>query len=451
MTIGYSPESVVGDVRMRQLLPIILNNKAYVSITFLVVQQLLVAATVYMSVRISVGLSIGDLDKNELYLLVVLSLSAFFPGLASSYFYRRWAIESASQYWLKRHDHLLSTSDNHVHAVYLVQARDAIMELASFCHRAASVLLNSLVSAAIIGVFLSASLFSAYLVGVTMAAILMYVARSRLKKRASNESEMASNLTAVLRETKANLTFGAAVNRRSWRDELGVRLQDLRDCINQNAWLQMVINGSAALLIAAPILVVIFTIDEKVLLIAVAVNLPRLFQIINSSLELFGIASNYFAVSGYIQVVIDAENTYHEQLEDRIHLADLSIGGRNFSSVKSVIDYLKDMPTGIIYVKGRNGAGKSTLLRRISSDLDADYFNPKLRPIWPHIAPHGLSDGEYTGYAIHQLIENSQGPIFLDEWNGFLDPSAEKKLGKSLESASEQRLVVLVEQKGTKS
>lgn len=86
-------------VNLIRLLKIIATLDGYVSLAFLAVQQAVVAGVVYLSVVIAEDLSAGTLNPNDLYLLVILNLCAFFPGLISGFFFRRWTVGAASRFW----------------------------------------------------------------------------------------------------------------------------------------------------------------------------------------------------------------------------------------------------------------------------------------------------------------------------------------------------------------
>ena len=430
---------------LKKYAQIIATIDGFLCLGFLTGQQIVVGVVVYLSVVLADGLSAGTFDPILLYALVLFHLIAFFPGLISDLFFCRWEVAAISKYWQQNNNHLVHTTKESVHSIYLTQARDALSELISFTRETLSVLLNSVFSAALIGYFLSPRLFLGYFIGVVLAGILLFLLRKKLKNRAADESTAAADAITILTATKSNLSLGAKINKLSWRRTLKGKISELRMAVTKNATLRTSMSAATTIVIALPIIAAIFSIEDQAVLIAVAINIPRLFQIINSSLALFELAGDYFSLTGYLKVVFSAENSPADTLDAHIDINNICIDNKNYQTLEAAVTAISRKESGLIIVSGKNGSGKTSFLREVSTRLGASYFNPKLRPIWPTKTPNGLSDGEYTCFAIHQLIKNSKEPLLLDEWNAFLDKTAEIALRQKIISESAKRRIVLVE------
>ena len=308
-----------------------------------------------------------------------------------------------------------------------------------------SVLLNSGFSAALIGFFLSPRLFQGYFIGVILAGILLFLFRKKLKNRAADESTAAADAITILTATKSNLSLGAKINKLSWKRALKGKISKLRMAVSKNATLRTSMRAATIIIIALPIIAAIFSIEDQAVLIAVAINIPRLFQIINSSLALFELVGDYFSLTGYLKVVFSAENSPADAFDAHIDINNICIDNKNYKTLEAAVTAITRKESGLIIVSGKNGAGKTSFLRKVSTQVGASYFNPKFRPIWPTETPNGLSDGEYTCFAINQLIKNSTELLLLDEWNAFLDQTAEITLRQKITSESDKRRIVLVE------
>ena len=141
-----------------------------------------------------------------------------------------------------------------------------------------------------------------------MASVVVFVSRKTLTGRAAQMSQASAHATSVLRETHTNLTAAPRVNHLSWQKALTRRLAGLVNAVNRNARFQTAVNSLTVIVITAPIMIMIFMMKEDVLLIAVAVNAGRLFQIVNSTLELFGLVGRFFCNRGLCQNCLGGGN-----------------------------------------------------------------------------------------------------------------------------------------------
>ena len=398
--------------------------EAQLSLGLLVVQQTFVGFSIYLSVEVSRKIAEHHADPSDLFLLVGASIAPFFPGIASNYMSRLWFLWVISTFWSEEDHHVGQSRTDAAASVYISQGKDVYGQIVNFFHSALSVALNFAVGVIMVGLVLDSYVTAGFVVGFLLVLGLYIVGRSRIVSRADNHSHASAAMVTVLGKALTNLTCGNAYNVLSWkqaRDQDLISYQKYRAYEGTRTFLVLATTCASFGPVAAVLIWTAATATDIAHLIALTINLPRIFQIVNASTDLVQIILELFSVIGAARIF----RTLHERAstnpEQYIHTNDMTINGKNVTSLDAVFQILEHHSSGFFDIRGPNGSGKTSLLKALQKQYpSALYFSPRYRLLWPIEVEDTLSDGEYSVLALNWLLDHAEGPILLDEWDAFL-------------------------------
>lgn len=426
-----------------------LHWEAHVSLGLLAVQQVLVGLSIYLSIDVSRKIAEQQAGPSDLFLLVGIYIAPFFPGILSNYMCRLWFLRVISTFWTQEDNRIGQAQTDAAASVYISQGKDVYGQIVGFFHSALSTALNFGVGVVMVGLVLDAHVTGGFVVGFLLVLGLYTAGRSRIISRANDHSSASASMVTILGKALSNLTCGNTYNAISWKNarDKDLRLYEEKYCAYEGTRTLLILATTCASFgpVAAVLLWTASTTTDTAHLIALTINLPRIFQIVNASTDLVQIILELFSIIGSARVFCALYQHTTDDPNQYIKTKEITINEKDAGSLISALQLFEQSPYGFFEIRGPNGSGKTSLLKALQKKCTtALYFSPRHRLLWPIETAASLSDGEYSRLTLNWLLDNADGPLLLDEWDAFLSNDARVSLRHKILETSKRLPVIAV-------
>ncbi|CAM3993864.1 hypothetical protein VA7868_03402 [Vibrio aerogenes CECT 7868] len=410
--------------------------------------QSFIGLSVYISVRLSSAViehGLGSQDVSFLvFIYIMLMVLPYLPGYFSGYCKTRWESFVLATFWADKAEIYQRSPSEHKLGFYTAQVRDVYGRFTQFAYYGLSSLLNFSLSLAMIGVFIDGRFLLAILMTLLLVFVVSRLTSGRMQTLSETESRETSSLTHHLKEIHPNAISGNVLNRRCWQNRALDQIFRFCSARNAHAGFQSCVFLLSSLFSLLPtsglIVYLMLSADtSEAALLAVVINLTRIFHLIGSINDVIEIFLSLPSVRGLLNTL--QEFGQADEPSPPVRLVQIEVNHQPAEAFD-----LSMLFQGRYRIRGKNGSGKTTFLRRLEKEQDILYFNPARRVDWPWQVDPGLSDGQYSRQCLDWLLTETDQPLALDEWDAFLDASNRNQVNQLIESQARQRVILEVRQ-----
>ena len=194
------------------------------------------------------------------------------------------------------------------------------------------------------------------MVGFLLVLGLYVIGRTRIVSRANDHSHASAAMVTVLGKALTNLTCGNTYNVLSWkqaRDQDLTSYQKYRAYEGTRTFLVLATTCASFGPVAAVLIWTAATATDIAHLIALTINLPRIFQIVNASTDLVQIILELFSIIGAARIFRTLHERTSTHSEQHIHTSDMTINGTNATSLGAVSQILSFIPLDFLISGGQ--------------------------------------------------------------------------------------------------
>jgi ABC-type bacteriocin/lantibiotic exporter with double-glycine peptidase domain len=449
-----------------QFLRFLLCGPLYVTLTLLVCEALLSAATTWLVIKAGRDVANGDFLVVDLLWIFVVQCTSYAVGAVSWIFAERAGMRAFGLYMARfardnRHYPTL-LADRHareqVEPFLTGETFHTIYRLMYEVESQLKLFLALVFNALVLGAEIDGSLPIAYAVVFTILMLLQYAVRRRVTEIYLDNQRWTNRVTAHGYTAWDNVFSGNRYNLRLWFAGFKMRA---RECLR--AQIKVIIAREGLSATGAIIgLTIIFTTmayvairdaGDMAVLIGLAATLPRQIEMTNDVHQLAtdwnDVLASWTRVGGIAaNMHPNPDPHFNERIKfDRLVLREGS-EVRAVSTVNDAMQLVLSERNGRVNVRGGNGSGKSTLLAALKAEIKnrAYYWptsdrlafqftnkhpddedesageEPKTEAKPHHHRRKGFSSGERQLRSLQEIVAFTDAPIYLlDEWDANLD------------------------------
>ena len=189
------------------------------------------------------------------------------------------------------------------------------------------------------------------------------------------------------------------------------------------------------------ILYLFLSTDDKAIMIALAITLPRQIQIIQSiqtTVDVLFQLKSYRIKLSEMMATLTPSNLHNQYLNHLIQWKKITMDGQPIYSINTILQLIKQNKIRRSTLRGGNGTGKSLILKQIKQIFPNAYYMPSDPSglLFDYTSPE-LSTGQFVISAIEEVIAMNNKPelLLLDEWDANLDDKNRARIDKLLGTA----------------
>ncbi|WII95640.1 ABC transporter ATP-binding protein [Moraxella haemolytica] len=433
----------------------IITPSLYISLAFLVVQQVIVGLSTYFIAKLAIDIAQHQDFLINLIGFVVSLIVVYVPAYLASVYLEKSKFELLDDYVQRfvkifcGKTFLLSDKQLKAQSTVFVsqEGKSVIDDTLDFVFDGVALILNLSINVLILGFFLDRYLLMAYVCGFLLVEMFIFYHQKNIS-RLSTMSQ------------KSRISFIATLNR-IWdhvvifnRYNMGIFTKIYRHHFERSKKLQVanqsfnhLISSLGMILFMLPVLGFISYLfiqnhEDYVFLALLVATLPRQIQLLQMGQALVFHQTNFSSIKAKLTGLKHSLNAPDVDVLSRIDFQRMVINDIPLSEFD-----LSDLPTtGRMTIRGCNGAGKSSLLLHLKTRLSGRAF---YLPV-SHDLFFRQNDQKSTGQKLFsQLIEienhkNDVGVIILDEWDANLDKENKATLDELIDEIATSTLVVEV-------
>lgn len=426
------------------------DRNSRLAIAFYLVQQTFVALSIFLTIRFATKISDGAFAERDFVALFAAMAAPFAFGLAANYYVSLWHYTAVRCLWARYNEIFDRTKTESRSQLYVVQMRQIASRAVDFTYSVLAVSVNFIVAAVSVAVFLDLWLGAAIALGLGISLAVVHFSGPRTSELADQEITAFNQLTAVLFRAYPNLAFGSSRNRAAFERRLFDDLNTTEAGVHALNRRLLAVNAISAITgflpVSAYVAFVVATEAEPALLIALAINLPRIYQMLTSSLEISHLITEYSTASGYARLLARGGDVLEDEESQRWRADEITVNGDPLGDIDRFEGKLR-AGRGLFVVGGRNGAGKSSLLRALCSRIGGVYFNPRHRLDWSAEISMNVSDGEYALLVMEEL-SSAKEVLLLDEFDANMDADRRTEWWTWIQERAIHQTIVVVSHSG---
>ncbi len=468
-----------------QFLRFLLCGPLYVTLTLLVCEALLSAATTWLVIQAGRAVANGEFLVFDLLWIFAVQCASYAVGAISWIFAERAGMRAFGLYMARfardnRHYPTL-LSDRHareqVEPFLTGETFHTIYRLMYEVESQLKLLLALVFNALVLGAEIDTSLPIAYAVVFTILMTMQYVVRKRVTAIYLDNQRWTNRVTAHGYTAWDNVFSGNRYNLRLWFAGFKMRA---RECLK--AQIRVIVAREGLSATGAIIgLTIIFTTmayvavrdaGDMAVLIALAATLPRQIEMTNDvhqlAIDWNDVLASWTRVGGIADNMHpDPDPHFNNRIKfDRLVLRE---GGdvRAVSTVDDAMRLVLAEQSGRVNVRGGNGSGKSTLLAALKAQIkNRAYYWPtsdRLAFQFTNKQPDaeddedleetetqprrhkrkGFSSGERQLRSLQEIVAHTDAPIYLlDEWDANLDATNRAAANALVEQLAQRARVI---------
>jgi hypothetical protein len=441
---------------------VLLNFPAALTIALIVVHQSIIASSVYFLSELIERFQSGGEYAGYLLLYISSMIIPFVPGCLSFV---------AMQHWVNRvhrrvTDLLTAGALGKVELYRSASQRETFESAISrnafgvvggyiaLSHDFMSLLLNSVLSMAVIGFLLPAALLWGYVASFALSLVVIRLLVRPVQRRSEQLEALHAQYGTCLSRAWDNAVVGNRYNFDNW---CKVREESGRNYYNNALRLTSIKQGGNLLIALVSLIPTAWLLygfategtASAAVLAVVIVNLTRIFHILNSMSALIYQMlewSSFNARLSYLLRVRDFDP--HATELPTVPAAAITIGQAPVRDFDSAVREIARHDRGRFTVRGPNGAGKSTLLLAMKKAYsEAAFLLPTTGAFLCWSGDYRQhSTGQRMRLVLDEIYASAKGLryLLLDEWDANLDVEHRQRLDKMLTELSRRFVVVEV-------
>jgi ABC-type multidrug transport system fused ATPase/permease subunit len=453
-----SDESVPRKVRAL----VFLDRYAVATIVLIAMHQSLIASSVYFLSGVIQAFEQGlDFATDLLFYLMAMT-APFIPGCLSFVTMQQWENRAHGRVAQALIDSVrgrvgMYRSAERREAFESAVSRNAIGAVSGYIalfHDFLSLLLNSVLSIAVVGLLLPSHLLLGYGLSVMLALAIIVAMSAPIRKQSEEVEGLYARYGNCLATAWDNTTLGNAYNADLWdcaREKAGQAYYTAATALAGNKQFGNLLIAWASLIPTAYLIYDIATTSHAsaAVLAVIIVNLTRIFHILNSLGTLIFQMLEWASAKTRLRFLFAmcAAPGADDELPSG-PIGNVWINDVKVDRFETVVRQLRDQKAGRYTVRGANGAGKSTMLLALKKAFPADaYLLPIANADLSWIGDYrNFSTGQRMRRILAEVCSCTQGVryLLLDEWDANLDAQSRLELDQLLTNLSSRFVVVEV-------
>jgi hypothetical protein len=443
----------------------LLNGESFKCLLAILLQQLTVASSTIFIVNLVQSVESSSGFSYKYFILFLLSLIlVYVPNCFAEYYKcsaRVRAIKNYIELFISRNFARTSVGNRQVRRRYEPWLTSECLvvyeETVEVLFHALQMLGNVVLSVITLGMVLSSSLLYGYLGASVVILIASRSSNGLLQNSSRQVQEARKQLAADLLLIWENVFVGNRYNLDKWRSGFAASLTAVRKALARYSLSRALIASGTTILA----LLCIFSalagyiyqnIDNRLILTAVIVTLPRQVQIFQSILGFFDYLLQWKGISARLAGLSQPLAIPEFSSMEHIRWDEISIIRNdtplNYGLVKEFVNSLENAHCGRYTLRGKNGSGKSTLLAHLAETLGGhSYYLPASYGdlVFADSTLPSASDGQRMVRVLQEINSLSEIKLLLlDEWDANLDTYNRLTIDKKLAELSQEKVVVEV-------
>ncbi len=324
------------------------------------------------------------------------------------------------------------------------EAQKVIEDSFLYFYDSVSTILNVLLSMVVIVIAVDSSLIWSYILSLLVIIVSIHLSNGFVVRATQSELESRNKHRQNLIKAWPNIIHGNALNFSAWHNAYFPIWKDFSSKVIQYAFVRNVMGTLTMLVALLPILGMILflflTSDDKNILIALVVTLPRQVQVIQmlqASVDVFLQFKSYQSKLASLDSSLDSLNDNF--ILNKVDFKRITLDGNPINNFENIANKLKKGEIKRSVIRGHNGVGKSVLLMYIKHRYPNAYYLPA--------NPEGFvfnsffddcSTGQYIQKALKEIMSSEDKPelLLLDEWDANLDNQNKKNIDELLDQTT---------------
>lgn len=442
------------DTEGKYILKLFFCKPAFITISLIFIQQVIIGA----SVIILVYASKNESGRGILILLsiyVTLMTFAYIPGILSIYTRTKWRnykyAKHTNNYILNIGNNAFIVEDkatNQINNRVVKMSYDIITGSINYITSTLTAFLNSTISIIVFSFALDITYAAVVLISfILIMAYIKYI-QDKLKVLSRKEKDGLVLYFDALDQGLVNIMHGSVSNAKSWLQNKLSSEENFSQLSLKHEECRQLSYLATSLISLVPISMFIIYIafknhNDPVIISVLLVSITRIYHVISSLSELVYNILSWGSVKGSISSILISPNEYTEN--SRII---------DYSKIKTVPSHTREKVVNInlegigrVLIKGENGSGKTSLLAIMKEKYrdKAVYYNPRFTLAWEDVEDtQHMSQGQKTMMEIEKLKKTTADYILLDEWDAFLDDDNMEKADNILQELSNFKSIIEV-------
>jgi|GEM_PF-725462 len=437
------------------------DSAAVLTVVLVVLHQSLIASSAYFLTQIIIHYQEEQALREYLALYLLSIILPFIPGCLSFIAMQRWinaihrklTLAIASTVYGRLDEYRSIEHQSAFESTISRDAFDVISSYAMLSHDLLNLILNSVLSIAVISMILPPEIALGYGTSLALSTAMVCFLAKGTQKLSVDTGRRYARYGDTLRKAWDNAVLGNAYNYELWKAEfhaIGASYYSSSQQLTTYKQLGNIAIASASLIPTAYLVYHLLVIEqmEAAIIAAIIVNLTRIFHILNSLGTLIYELLEWASASARLRYLWAFLLPATTAPLPQAPAGTITLNGEPISDYQTVREMLRRHRCGRMTLRGENGAGKSTLLQWIKQAFAQQ----------AHLLPAGdnqlcwrfkhsnLSAGQRARAIIDEILQ--QGPdiqyLLLDEWDANLDDDNRKLIDQLLETLSKERVVIEV-------
>jgi len=454
----------------KYFLHLIIQRSAMGSLSFLLLQQLIVASSSFWIIAMMEDIQLNKSVWSNLTLLLGSLILPYFPGAISLVLLTKWKndlVLSFAGYFVEKtqsNQRLWANRDAQEEKISILshEGTNTITMFVDYIYELISTVTNVVFNIAAISFLITYEFSLGYLVSLALAWVVLKLQKHKQKVLTEKAQISRIRWTNIILESWDNIVLGNRYNFHLWNR----KAQQVGESYKQRNFLAELFNQTICIAIALLTFIPSFFIiiqmiarhsNDVIILGSITVILPRLFVILNYTYEILRLLASWPAQTQKLSKInkIFIFDNNRSSLESRISWDRLQCTAnhanesiRHFpNSLNSINDVLDNIQkTGRITIRGENGSGKSSLLLLIKENYKDDAF---LLPVKHQLRFCSKLSHSSTGQSLKKVLKEikesvREKVILLDEWDANLDQSNQKELSHLIDEIAKDKCIIEV-------
>lgn len=433
------------------------------AVLFLIVQQIIVALSVFFLAKGIFLLALGNLECLNWFIAYIVSLmTPYLPGVASNFFFELWKVESIrifQSYAISNHPYTPKDFSNVIEGenrttLFPSTAPNVIKDGVDYVHNFLGSFLNSIFTLFAISYSISIYFDITYLISFLGCFIYSYYFSKIAKNKANIEESSRIDLFSLTCNVWPNISLKNDISELAWKYQFGQKFSLYFLNLKSESYFRNLSGFLLAMINVIPtatfILYLVSSHRQDLAYISVVfASSPRIFQLLIMQVELSTLIFGFNRLRGQLGML----SHFFEPLNSRnMNLKNITVSSEKMKfnlnhNDEQFLNLLRQNKTGRYLIEGPNGAGKTSLLLQIKEKIGhSAFYLPSQSALMIHVENNrDISTGERKSYEIKTILNNKNIMYFLlDEWDANLDSQNLNQIDLTLAEAAKHVVIIEV-------
>ncbi|CAM4323331.1 ABC transporter ATP-binding protein [Bordetella muralis] len=443
----------------RPLTWIVADPAAMLTIVLVVLHQSLIASSAYFLTQTIIHYQEDQALREYLALYLLSIIVPFIPGYLSFMAMQRWinaihrkfTLAMTSAVYGRLNEYRSIERQSAFESTISKDAFDLISSYAMLSHDLLSLILNSVLSIAVIGMILPSEIALGYGISLALSTAIVCFLAKGTRNLSMDTGRRYASYGDTLHKAWDNAVLGNAYNYDLWKAEFhaqGACYYTSSQRLTTYKQLGNIAIASASLIPTAYLVYHLLVIEqiEAAIIATIIVNLTRIFLILNSLGTLIRELFEWASASARLRYLWAFLLPATTAPLPRAPAGTITLNGEPVSDYQTVRETLRRHRFGRMTLRGENGAGKSALLLSIKQAFaqQAHLLPAGDNQLCWRFKHRNLSAGQRARAIIDEILH--QGPdiryLLLDEWDANLDDDNRKLIDQLLDTLSTERVII---------